>query len=266
MIHISFKAFILMAVASSPSISPFWAIAQEAVKAEDGVYLDEPAAAPEPSVVQEGPAKEEYEPGKMRVERTVRKMSDDQIVNHGKFTEYYRNGQKFAEGAYDSGVHEGPWSFWHENGQLSKTVNFKKGVPDGAWEVFRADGTLLSKRGYKKGLREGTWVAYLEDGKTRAIEQTYVDGKLNGEVTVYFKSGKPRVKSMFKDNLRDGQFTEWYESGDKLVDANYVAGELEGKLIRYAADGTTTEETYKDNVRVQPGVAPRTGPVDTLVE
>jgi antitoxin component YwqK of YwqJK toxin-antitoxin module len=230
--------------------------AQEASAAADAVYLDEPAPAPEPAVAQEGPVKEEYEPGKIRVERNVRKMSDDQIVNHGKFTEYYRNGQKFAEGSYDNGVHEGPWSFWHENGQLSKTVTFKKGVPDGAWEVFRADGTMTSKRGYKNGKRDGSWVSYAEDGKTPIMEQTYVDGALNGDVAVNFKSGKPKVRTTFKNNLREGKMVEWDESGRKLAEADYVAGKLEGQLIRYAADGTATAETFRDNKRVPGSAAP----------
>jgi antitoxin component YwqK of YwqJK toxin-antitoxin module len=240
--------------ATCVGLLPMSAIAQEAPKAE-AAYLDEPPPSPEPSVSQEGPVKEEYEPGKVRVERIVRKMSDDTIVNHGKFTEYYRNGNKFTEGNYDNGVHEGAWSYWHENGQLSKTVNFKKGQPDGSWDVFRADGTLLAKRGYKNGQRDGAWVAYNEDGKTPSVEQNYAGGKLNGVATVYFKSGKPRVQSTFKDNLRDGRMTEWDEAGRKLAEADYVAGKLEGKLIRYAADGTATEETYRDNKRVTNGNA-----------
>jgi antitoxin component YwqK of YwqJK toxin-antitoxin module len=229
-------------------------IAQEsATPAEEAVYLDEPTAAPEPAEVGQGPVKEEYEPGKVRVERIVKKLSDDTFVNHGKYIEYYRNGQKFAEGDYENGVHEGPWSYWHENGQLSKTLTFSKGQPNGQWEVSRADGTLLARRGYKNGKRDGDWVLYQEDGKTPSIEQTYVDGKLNGKVTVYFKSGKPRIETFFKDNLREGKVTEWDESGRKVGEAEYAGGKLNGKLIRYAPDGTTVEEVYQDNKRVQSG-------------
>jgi antitoxin component YwqK of YwqJK toxin-antitoxin module len=267
MIVVQFNLLLALtvAVACCSLLQPLTALAQEAPKTDDAVYLDEPPPPPEPAISQEGPLKEEYEPGKTRVERMVRKMSDDQIVNHGKFTEYYRNGQKFAEGNFNVGVHEGPWSFWHDNGQLSKTVTFKKGMPDGAWEVFRADGTLLAKRGYKNGQRDGTWTSYNEDGKTLSLEQTYADGKLNGKVIVYFKSGKPKVESVFKDNERNGKVIEWDESGRKIADADYVAGKMHGKLVRYAADGTTTEETYQEGRRVQAGVAAPAGPVDVPV-
>jgi antitoxin component YwqK of YwqJK toxin-antitoxin module len=109
---------------------------------------------------------------------------------------------------------------------------------------------MLAKRGYKNGQRDGTWVAYFPDGKTPSMEQNFVDGKLNGNVTVYFKSGKPRITTPFKDNLREGKVTEWDESGRKVAEAEYAGGKLNGKLIRYAADGTATEEVWQDNKRV----------------
>jgi len=219
---------------------------QAAAPADEAVYLDQPPPAPEPTIAQEGPITEPYEDGKPRVERHVRKLSDNQIVNHGNYAEYYRNGQKFAEGAFENGVHQGPWSYWHENGQLAKTVNFKNGLPDGQWESFRAGGTLAAKKSYKDGKRNGKWLAYFKDGKTVNFEQTFVDNKLEGEVLVNFESGKPRIKSVFKNGLREGAATEWDDTGRKLVEANYVGGKLEGKLIRYKPDGATVEEVWRD--------------------
>ena len=125
----------------------------ETAKASEQVLLDEPTPAPEPTVAQEGPVSDKYADGKVRVERNIRLLSDNQVVNHGKFTEYYQNGQKFSEGNFDSGVHDGPWSYWHDNGQLAKTVTFKKGAPDGVWEVFRADGTLQERQTRRRLVR-----------------------------------------------------------------------------------------------------------------
>jgi len=231
------------------------AATQPAAKASNPVYLDEPPPAPQPSIVGEVNAQEKYDDGKIRVERAVRKMSDDSIMNHGKFTEYYRNGKKFAEGSFKEGVHDGQWSYWHDNGQLSKTVNFVKGQPDGSWETFRADGTLQSKKGYKAGKRDGQWVMYFEDGKTPNIEQSYVDSKIDGQINMYFKNGKPRLQSIFKAGVREGLSTEWDESGRKLAEATYKNNKLDGKLTRYNADGSKIEEFYRDGKRVQAGAA-----------
>lgn len=248
----SFPAFALLVAAGVAS--PLSATAQEAAApaaeaaaAKDQIYLDEPTPAPEPRVAQEGPVSDKYEDGKVRVERNIRLLSDNQVVNHGKFTEYYHNGQKFAEGNYDNGVHDGPWSYWHDNGQLAKTVNFKKGAPDGTWEVFRADGTLQSKKGYKAGKRDGAWVVYHEDGKTPKVEQNFADGQLSGVRKTFFASGKPRQEATFANGALEGTMTEWDESGRKLAEATFTAGKLNGKLTRWAADGSVSEQNYKDN-------------------
>jgi antitoxin component YwqK of YwqJK toxin-antitoxin module len=236
-------------------------VAQEAAdKSSDPVYLDEPTPAPKPSVAAETKVLEKYDDGKTRVERQVRKMSDDSIMNHGTFTEFYRNGQKFSEGAFKEGVPDGQWSYWHDNGQLSKTVNFTRGQPDGSWEVFRADGTLETRKAYKAGQREGKWVAFFADGKTPNIEQYYVDGKLDGPVNVYFKDGKPKIQTNFKANVREGVSTEWDESGRKLIEASYANNKLDGKVTRYGADGKNIEEFYREGKRVQSGAtAPAPG-------
>ncbi len=224
---------------------------QPPAKVANPVYLNEPAPPPKPKIVQEVKAVEKYDDGKTRVERQVRRMSDDSIMNHGKFTEFYHNGNKFSEGNFKDGVQDGEWSYWHENGQLCKTVNFVNGQPDGAWETHRADGTLQTKKSYKDGKRNGQWVLYFDDGKTPNIEQNYVDNKLDGQVTVYFKDGKPKIQTVFKAGLREGPSTEWEESGRKTAEATYVNNKLDGKVTRYNTDGSKTEEYFRDGKRVK---------------
>ena len=241
---------LMMAIVVSPALLCGPALTASAQEDAKGVYLDEPAPPPEPTVVREVAASDKYDDGKIRVERTIRQLSDNQIVNHGKFTEYYRNGQKFAEGTYEHGVHSGPWSYWHDNGQLSKTVNFNQGRPDGSWETFRADGTLEAKSTYKNGVREGTWILYHKDGKTPSVEQTYVDGKFQGQRTTYFANRKPWQQSSFVAGLREGVTTEWGESGRKVAEATFKADKLDGKLTRFSADGTTFEQVYRDGKAV----------------
>jgi len=238
--------------------------AQESVQEDGGkpepVYLEEPTPTPEPTAVREADLTDKYEDGAIRIERHVKQLSDNQIVNHGKFTEYYRDGKKFAEGNFDNGVFEGPWSYWHTNGQLAKTVTFSKGAPNGSWESFRADGSLLAKKAYKMNKREGNWVLYYEDGKTPKIEQIYADGMLSGPRVTYHPNGKPRQKANFVSNQLDGQMEEWDEAGRKFAEANFKAGKLDGKLIRWNADGSVIEQTYRENEIVGVERRPGDGP------
>jgi antitoxin component YwqK of YwqJK toxin-antitoxin module len=214
--------------------------------ASDVIYLDEPAIIPPPVFVTAGKLQDKYEDGAIRLEREVRKMSDDSLVNHGAYIEYYPNGQKFAEGNYDNGVHDGTWTFWHDNGQICKTVTFNKGRADGTWEVFRADGTLQAKKSYKDAKREGQWVTYHDDGKTILTEENYVGGKRNGVSRSFFSNGKPQREIGYKDDQFDGQFVEWDETGRKVGEINFKLGKKHGPLIQYRPDGQTIEKMYND--------------------
>jgi antitoxin component YwqK of YwqJK toxin-antitoxin module len=225
-------AFLLIALTAGWAAAP--ASAQEAdVKA---VLLDEPEPMPRPTVVTSGKLDEKYPDGAIRVQREVVKMSDDQVINHGKYTEFYVNG-----------VHDGQWSFWHDNGKLAKQVTFKNGRADGSWEARRADGTLFAKKTYKDNLREGAWVLYYEDGKTPKIEQSYLDGKLDGVRKMYFADGKLRQQAEYKDGKLEGTVTEWDDKGRKVLEATFSGDKLNGKLIRWSSEGEKTEQTFKDN-------------------
>jgi antitoxin component YwqK of YwqJK toxin-antitoxin module len=214
--------------------------------ASDEIYLDELDPVPPPTVVTTGKVQDKYEDGSIRIDREVLKLSDDQLVNHGVFTEYYPNGQKFAEGSYNNGVHDGSWTFWHDNGQVCKTVTFVDGQADGTWEVFRADGTLQAKRTYKGNLRDGEWTTYHPDGTTPRAVDAYVEGKHEGPSRHYFANGQMQREMTYKDNLLEGVMTEWDESGRKLAEVNLTAGQRDGKFIIYRPDGTTVEHTYKN--------------------
>jgi antitoxin component YwqK of YwqJK toxin-antitoxin module len=233
-------AAMLVALGSSDHM----AIGQEAAD-EEPIYLDEPLAPPAPVVVSSGKVPEKYEDGTIRIEREVLKMSDDQLVNHGTFTEFYPDGKKFAEGTYENGVHNGTWSFWHKNGQLCKTVTFDQGRANGAWQVFRDDGTLLAEKTYKNNLREGLWKAYFDDGTTLRVEETFVNGLREGVSRAYFSNGRPQREVYFKAGQLEGLTTEWDESGRKIGEVNFKEGKRHGRFVIYRADGTEMEQTYE---------------------
>lgn len=253
--NVSWTVASMVAAACWPGIDCENASAQEsAATAVAEIYLDEPAPAPRPVVVTTGKLQDKYEEGALRIEREVLKMSDDQIVNHGLFTEYYPNGQKFAEGTYKNGVHDGPWTFWHPNGQICKKVTFKDGRADGAWEVYREDGTLLAKRAYKNNLREGAWFMYYDDGTTVRVEDTYVDGVHDGVGRVYYANGKVQREMSFKKGQLDGVMTEWDESGRKIAEVSFKEGKRHGRFVLYRADGSAVEQMYQEG-RLAPSAA-----------
>ena len=234
------SAAILLAAAAHGS----WATAQEAGD-NDAIYLEEPEAVPPPVVMGSTKVGEKYADGTIRIEREVLKLSDDELVNHGTFTEYYKDGKKFSEGTYENGVHNGSWSFWHKNGQLCKTVNFNQGRAEGSWDVFREDGTLLAKKSYQDNRREGQWITYHPDGTTPKVEENFVAGVRSGISTAYFANGRPQREVNFKEGQLEGLTTEWDESGRKIGEVNFKEGKRHGRFVVYRADGAEMEQMYE---------------------
>jgi len=70
---------------------------------------------------------------------------------------------------------------------------------------------------------------------------------LEGEKTNYYGSGEKLLEGTYKDGERDGLFTRWYENGNKRVEWNYKDGLFDGLVTIWNENGQKmSEETYKD--------------------
>lgn len=193
------------------------------------IYLPEMPEAPPTTVARRRTVDAEYDDGTLRNKIDIAVMSDDSVVNDGNFVEYYRNGNKYAEGQYDMGVLAGEWSYWHDNGQLCKKVTFKEGRPHGEWKVYREDGSLEASKSYQNGKRHGEWTLYYDDGETPKLKISYQEGKVHGTRVSYHPDGNKYQEIQFQEGKMHGKLTEWTEQGRKRAEAAFVNGQKQGK-------------------------------------
>ncbi|MEM9353767.1 MAG: toxin-antitoxin system YwqK family antitoxin [Planctomycetota bacterium] len=214
--------------------------------ASEEIYLDEPRPAPAPRAMGKKTYLEQYADKSTRVKRSVKLMSDDSVINHGPYEEYWRNGEKFSEGVFKDGVHHGEWSFWHPNGQLNRTVNFVEGRPDGKWKAYREDGSLEAEREYVDGKREGTWIVYHPDGKTPRVELPYQNGRLEGLRKSFYVNGQERQRAPHTEGRVDGIVVEWDEAGRKVLEVEFSNGEQNGRVLRNTPSSASGSEEAED--------------------
>ena len=206
-------------------------LAQEST--QEPIYLPEPDKEPPPTIVRQNTTEEKYDDQTPHIIRGLAYLSDDQVVNHGKYVEFYPDGQQFAEGSFELGLYSGQWKFWHPNGQLCKTVTFNSGRPDGSWDIFRPDGTREATKGYQDGLRHGPWTIYFDDGENPKIQLTYDKGRLVGERLVYHPNGQIRQKLPFKNGVVEGIVESWDENGKKISEVEFKQGKPVSKMKRF---------------------------------
>jgi antitoxin component YwqK of YwqJK toxin-antitoxin module len=211
------------------------------------IYLEEQEQVAKPTIVTRDNLPEKYDDGKtIRVEREVAHYSDNNFAADGKYREYYPSGKPFVEGQFKEGRQTGDWTYYYDNGQVNRKSTYADGKLDGAWEIHREDGSLQSKRGFKDGVRDGEWITYDSTGKQPISEEHYANGKEDGVWKVWYPNGKLKQQATFKTGKRDGTSAEWNDKGDKLIEAEYADGKLNGTATRYLPDGKTLTQTYKD--------------------
>ena len=191
---------------------------------------------------------------------------DSNFSHHdGLQTEWYENGQKWAELNYRDGKLDGLAVYWHENGQkmLEENYNDDKLISAMSWKF---NGEKCRVTNVKNG--NGVLVRYNEDG-SESIRYTYKDGVLHGLLTNWYDNGQKFVEGFNKDYKRDGLWTTWHENGQKKRkqttrtasgtgfklsgtrtgkkrEGNYKDGKQDGLWIYYTEYGTEDRITYKD--------------------
>ncbi len=140
----------------------------------------------------------------------------------------------------------GRWTFWYETGSVKAECDFIKNKKDGSWVSFNSDGRKDSEGTYKSDKKDGLWKDWLADGTLTVAN--YVDGNIDGEMSIYYPNGRIKVKGKAINNLPLGVWKIYDESGgwEEGIFDNTIR---EGKWIGYRSDGTKAGEyNYRNNV------------------
>lgn len=106
-----------------------------------------------------------------------------------------------------------------------------------------------------KPVKDGIFVAY-GTGTDRMIQGYYRDGVQEGEWTTWYENGQRSAVDHYRDGAQDGLHTSWYANGVKALEGSYRDGKREGVWTRWDPTGlTSTREVYRDD-RVEPNSPP----------
>lgn len=101
-----------------------------------------------------------------------------------------------------------------------------------------------------EAVKEGPFWLYRPDGPLM-MKGEYHDGKQNGEWTLWYDNGQKASIDHYKNGLQDGEHIGWYTNGKISAMGQYKDGKREGVWKRWDAQGFRNwEETYKDDKQV----------------
>lgn len=76
---------------------------------------------------------------------------------HGKWTYWYKNGEKQLEGEYVRDKKTGLWVKWHQNGAKATEGDFLYGKMHGKWTDWHGNGEKALESHWVMGKRDGEW-------------------------------------------------------------------------------------------------------------
>jgi len=137
---------------------------------------------------------------------------------------FYENGNPVAEGKY-SGTHKD--SIWTYYSYYSKTVTAREswveGIRNGMMVSYFDNGDISEKIEWKDSKKTGLWEQFFK-GNVLKMKARLVDNKLEGEFFVYAINGTPYITGNYRNNLREGKWTFFDETGKVQKVLNYQAG------------------------------------------
>lgn len=136
---------------------------------------------------------------------------DDSNSKYRQVTEYYRNGNKKMESAFQDGELHGAQTMYYEDGAIQSVVQ------------------------YDHGIQRGTIQAYMNDGSP-IVDGVYENDRFSGVMNEY-ENGRIVRTCNFLNGVLHGPYI-LYESGSVVADAFYDHGFLNGVARNYNSQGT----------------------------
>ena len=182
-----------------------------------------------------------HENGKIKEERSY----DDKEKIHGEVITYDEAGAIVEEARYLHGMKHGKQMVTNSKG-LREYVNYNDGALEGEFVCLYPNGNKQEEGTYETGnIKTGKWTLWAEDGKV-IKEEHYLNGKLNGEKTVYYATGSLHTKGEYIDDKPNGRHLEYDEQNRVSYEYNYLNGTLDGIYNAYN-DGVLWRECLYKN-------------------
>jgi len=141
----------------------------------------------------------------------------------------------------------GVWNGWFENGNQDYTGEYKEGSEDGVWEHFyeNRQQELIETYFVKSRVSKN----YLKDDEL-SVDCSYNEILVSvqeGPHYSWYSNGKPKDEGSYTDNIQDGEWIFYYETGNKMYQQTFVKGRINGKVTSWYAIGTLeSEKNYKN--------------------
>jgi len=92
-----------------------------------------------------------------------------------------------------------------------------------------------------KPVKDGPFIAYTGGG-AKMIQGNYAHGVQQGEWTLWYENGERASVDHYVDGRPSGLHTSWYANGQKAIEGEYQNGKREGVWTRWDPSGLSSQK------------------------
>lgn len=168
----------------------------------------------------------------------------------GEVYSWFNESVRCAQGRSENGLRVGEWKTFFIGGSLESVGMYIKGKPQGTFKFYHPSGKPHGEINHDAdGKAQGPVTWFYEDG-TMEAQSTFVNDKLEGLVSEYYKNGQIKTKTHYSNGKKNGTNSNFHESGSQISEENWKNDLKDGAFIKYGTNGTKSiEEFYVENKR-----------------
>lgn len=161
--------------------------------------------------------------------------------------------------AMAGGVLQGVMETFDANGMPESRMHFRQGKLHGASTIFQA-GQPAVQMTYVNGVLDGEVRSFDPAGRLTAVTR-FLRGKRSGDSQIFRPDGSLFRRETWQDDQMHGPVEEFNPDGSLLRRSTYVANMLHGEVLTFGAAGTEPERVIFDKGLAKGPLAPLAGPV-----
>ena len=191
-----------------------------------------------------------YSDGKLACIKELKIIKGQPPILHGRYIEYYKNGQIKVQGNNKDGKRDGEFKAFLRNGKSAGSVFYKDG------KIIKS--TLVNSMKDNASFSLTTDINYnlnsneiiTDEFPNGLLKQYFIYNKnrlLDGESREYYEEGDIKSISHFKNHIPDGVFISYYQNGNMEEKYAYVNGQANGECLSYYENGKLEERYFLKN-------------------
>lgn len=178
-------------------------------------------------------------------------ITDSKGLKQGHWIKKDKAGKIQYDGYFKDDKPTGTFKRFYDNGKLQSLVILSSDGKSADVEFYHPNGLMASKGKYINQLKEGKWQFFSSVFEGYLIsEEEYRNNRKNGLSVKYFPNKNPSEKLTWMNDVKTGEWLQYYTSGRIFIKANFVAGRLQDKYSVYYEDGKPQYlGQYKNDIR-----------------